>query len=348
MVTDREKLKHQKRNSVYAYVQTSQLFSPKECTRWNVHHKIIETLRFLCLNERKISLVAICAVIKSCKDFATKRHLAPALMHFGTKFWSKMVVRWRYADLSMELSRNVCVKNASFTYTTWLLMTWWLLLHWKNDIAALWSCSSKPSASLLGKHVVASLLSLCMAKWLRKWRRGWLYVRSNTKNAKSLIVYFRSVSGAVCYSLSVFPSNIMFPFNKQGKLMFYHLVSWYMCSTWRCSHQISSEWPTPSVHPAQSRWIPWLIRKAGYSQTFNHRQWNWRRKLHYHTSNTQTLEGNRCDWPIVATSTEMWKVVWIQRHYWHWITRQILTHYQYKIGAMYQHTKYGKKKGWSS
>ena len=29
-----------------------------------------------------------------------------------------------------------------------------------------------------------------MAKWLRKWRRGWLYVRSNTKNAKSLITIF--------------------------------------------------------------------------------------------------------------------------------------------------------------
>ena len=26
-----------------------------------------------------------------------------------------------------------------------------------------------------------------MAKWLRKWRRGWCFVRSNTKNAKSLI-----------------------------------------------------------------------------------------------------------------------------------------------------------------
>ena len=57
----------------------------------------------------------------------------------------------------------------------------------KNDIAALWSCSGKAGASLLGQDVVASLLSLCMAKWLRKWRRGWLYVRSNTKNAKSLL-----------------------------------------------------------------------------------------------------------------------------------------------------------------
>ena len=37
------------------------------------------------------------------------------------------------------------------------------------------------------RQIVASLLSLCMAKWLRKWRRCWLYVRSNTKNAKSLV-----------------------------------------------------------------------------------------------------------------------------------------------------------------
>ena len=34
----------------------------------------------------------------------------------------------------------------------------------KNDIAALWSCSGRPGASLLGQDVVASLLSLCMAK----------------------------------------------------------------------------------------------------------------------------------------------------------------------------------------
>ena len=83
----------------------------------------IETLRFLCLNERNISLVAICAVILSCKDFATERHLAPALMHFGTTSWSKMVVSWRYANLSTELSRKFCVVTAKATYTTWLLMT---------------------------------------------------------------------------------------------------------------------------------------------------------------------------------------------------------------------------------
>ena len=34
----------------------------------------------------------------------------------------------------------------------------------KNNIAALWSCFSKAGASLLGQDVVASLLSLCMAK----------------------------------------------------------------------------------------------------------------------------------------------------------------------------------------
>ena len=34
----------------------------------------------------------------------------------------------------------------------------------KKDIAALWSCSGKAGASLLGQDVVASLLSFCMAK----------------------------------------------------------------------------------------------------------------------------------------------------------------------------------------
>ena len=30
--------------------------------------------------------------------------------------------------------------------------------------------------------------------WLRKWRRGWLYVRSNTKNAKSLLITTHHIS----------------------------------------------------------------------------------------------------------------------------------------------------------
>ena len=39
----------------------------------------------------------------------------------------------------------------------------------------------------MSEQNVASLLSICMTKWLRKWRRGWHYVRSNTKKAKSLM-----------------------------------------------------------------------------------------------------------------------------------------------------------------
>ena len=49
--------------------------------------------------------------------------LSPALMHFGTRSWSKMVVRWRYANLSTEQWRKFCETNAWSTYTTWLLMT---------------------------------------------------------------------------------------------------------------------------------------------------------------------------------------------------------------------------------
>ena len=60
----------------------------------------------------------------------------------------------------------------------------------KTKIAALWSCSGRPGASLLGQDVVASLLSLCMAKWLRKWWRGWLYVRSNTHTKKTQSLYW--------------------------------------------------------------------------------------------------------------------------------------------------------------
>ena len=39
-------------------------------------------------------------------------------------------------------------------------------------------------------QIVASLLSLCMTKWLRKWQRGWSYVSSNTKKAKSLKIIY--------------------------------------------------------------------------------------------------------------------------------------------------------------
>ena len=41
-------------------------------------------------------------------------------MHFGTKSWSKIVVRRRYADLSIESSKNVYVPNVKGTYATYL------------------------------------------------------------------------------------------------------------------------------------------------------------------------------------------------------------------------------------
>ena len=44
-----------------------------------------------------------------------------------------------------------------------------------------------------------------MAKWLRKWRRGWLYVRSNTKNAKSLIINVGQHLTFECLSYFSFP-----------------------------------------------------------------------------------------------------------------------------------------------
>ena len=40
-----------------------------------------------------------------------------------------------------------------------------------------------------------------MAKWLRKWRRGWLYVRSNTKNAKSLFTRCQYTSFYTIYTI---------------------------------------------------------------------------------------------------------------------------------------------------
>ena len=50
----------------------------------------------------------------------------------------------------------------------------------KNNISALWG----NLAHHLSGQIIASLLSLCIAKWLRKWRWGWLYVRWNTKKRK--------------------------------------------------------------------------------------------------------------------------------------------------------------------
>ena len=72
-----------------------------------------------------------------------------------------------------------------FVYNSHLLITFWLLLHTKKQ-------HIHPLGNLahIIMQIVSSLLSLCMAKWLSKWWRGWLYVRSNNKNTKSLITMF--------------------------------------------------------------------------------------------------------------------------------------------------------------
>ena len=85
-------------------------------------------------------------------------------MHFGTKSWSKMVVRWRYADLSME-SEEKCLCSERLVRVHYVAIDDLVITTpLKNDIDALWSCSGKAGASLLGQDVVASLLSLCVAK----------------------------------------------------------------------------------------------------------------------------------------------------------------------------------------
>ena len=75
-----------------------------------------------------------------------------------------MVLRWRYVVLSMEQSRNNYVINVCFTYNTYLLMTFWLLLLRKINIAALW----RTWHIIVSGQIVALLLSLCMTNWLRK------------------------------------------------------------------------------------------------------------------------------------------------------------------------------------
>ena len=110
-------------------------------------------------------------------------------------------VPWKYINVcgySDQFCKNYHIHTYTYyihilhTHTTYrisdhIVSFWTTFRRDKNGISALWLCSGKAGASLLGQDVVASLLSLCMAKWLRKWRRGWLYVRSNTKNAKSLM-----------------------------------------------------------------------------------------------------------------------------------------------------------------
>ena len=105
-------------------------------------------------------------------------------MHFGRASWSEH-------DLKMVLCRLYKWSNQGITMlSTYASRTihvyWWLsdlLLHRKNIISALWGTWR----IIMSGELVALLLSLSMTEWLRKWRRGWRYVCSNTNNAKSLV-----------------------------------------------------------------------------------------------------------------------------------------------------------------
>ena len=65
-----------------------------------------------------------------------------------------------------------------------------------------------------------------MAKWLRKWRRGWLYVRSNTKNAKSLLFVFLRLI-LILQSLGI----LFVTFMKKGNQR--NLFWWYRIDNYR-------------------------------------------------------------------------------------------------------------------
>ena len=158
----------------------------------------------------------------------------------GTKFMGlgKLGLRWRYVVLSIDQSRNNYVINVCLTYNTYLLMTWWLLLHRKNNISALWWTWG---IIMLGQ-VVALLLSLCMTKmtaqmatrltlgsfkcgnrkvsiatktWLESRELliffltllAWVGCRQFTKK----ITFYKSISGYFCYMLSSFEDK------KRGK-----------------------------------------------------------------------------------------------------------------------------------
>ena len=72
-----------------------------------------------------------------------------------------------------------------------ILIYWWLSDYYYAERKK--KRHSRPLANLAhyrSGQIAASLLSLCMTKWLRKWWRGWCYFRSNAKIAKSLVTVF--------------------------------------------------------------------------------------------------------------------------------------------------------------
>ena len=93
-----------------------------------------------------------------------------------------------------------------------------------------------------------------MAKWLCKWRRGWLYVRSSTKNAKSLILllkwfyvfYWKTNTKFLVKFREIFPWRETVPgptkwnlMNFSVKFMRFFEEKWYMLWLADHIHQIS-------------------------------------------------------------------------------------------------------------
>ena len=118
----------------------------------------------------------------------------------------------------------------------------------------IWLCSGRAGASLLGQDVVASLLSLCMAKWLRKWRRGWLYVRSNTKNAKSLISWV-----GTSYQQHIPTSQFLpgLPYNKTSISVSEKQRSCY--NIWIFKHHMGTLYRKQHPQTGRGRMVLWLI-----------------------------------------------------------------------------------------
>ena len=71
-----------------------------------------------------------------------------------------MVVSWRYADLSMESGWSKRIVRVHYVAIDDLVITTPLKKRYNRPLEML----GKAGASLLGQDVVASLLSLCMAK----------------------------------------------------------------------------------------------------------------------------------------------------------------------------------------
>ena len=85
--------------------------------------------------------------------------------------------------------------NIYFTYNTYLLMTFWLLLHRKKQQqAALWP-----------RQIVASLLSLCMTQRQNKWRRTW---KSQTVSAVLILILIKFLLYVHIVYFSKYFSNI--------------------------------------------------------------------------------------------------------------------------------------------